>query len=166
METNTQKEPLEYRMYGLVNYQFSASIHAGIQFGHAVVDYGLKHFTDEDYQEWANYYKTMIILNGGTTNNNQYALGTLNIHYQTLLDNGIKCMPFHEPDLGDQLTAVCFLVDERVFNKTKYPDYIALTSEDEQELKDNDYKRIDWEESIGGEQNVFLRDFLKNFRLA
>ena len=31
---------LEYRMYGLVNYQLCGTIHAGIQFGHAVVDYG------------------------------------------------------------------------------------------------------------------------------
>ncbi len=29
---------------------------------------------------------------------------------------------FHEPDLGDQLTAVVFLVDERVWNLDKWPD--------------------------------------------
>ena len=31
---------LEYRMYGLVNYQLAGTVHSGIQFGHAVVEYG------------------------------------------------------------------------------------------------------------------------------
>ena len=29
-------------MYGLVAYQLSGTIHAGIQYGHAVVEYGLR----------------------------------------------------------------------------------------------------------------------------
>ena len=66
------KNNLELRMYGLVNYQLSGTIHAGIQFGHGVVEYTQKHFRDKDYQEWAKNRKTFIILNGGTTNNTMW----------------------------------------------------------------------------------------------
>jgi hypothetical protein len=114
-------------------------------------------------------------LNGGTTNNKPNRLGTLNKHLQTLRDNSIVCQDFYEPDLGDQLTAVVFIVDERVFNKELYPDFTAqkypynyAPSVEEQVAlvmgNQIDYK--EWVESIGGEKNVFLREFLKQFRLA
>jgi hypothetical protein len=54
-------------MYGLVNYQLSG-IQKGIQFGHGVVDYGMKYIESHEYQRWAKNDKTFIILNGGTTN--------------------------------------------------------------------------------------------------
>ena len=87
----------KFRMYGLVNYQLSG-IQKGIQFGHAVVEYGLKYFNDPDYQEWANENKTFIILNGGTTNSDMLSLGTLNQHADFLKRLGIKFTEFYEPD--------------------------------------------------------------------
>ena len=117
---------LELRMYGLVIYQLSG-IQKGIQFGHAGFDYGqsakFNGIEIGKYDDWANNWKTVILLNGGTTNTNPTRLGTLNQHFQTLKDNLITCTPFYEPDLGDQLTAVAFIVDERVFNREKYPDF-------------------------------------------
>ena len=123
-------DKLELRMYGMVNYQLTG-IQAGIQFAHAIVDYGQyvkklgehKSSLNKQYDNWADNWKTVILLNGGTTNNNPDKLGTLNKHLQALKDNNIPCQDFYEPDLGDQLTAICFLVDERVFNKEKYPDF-------------------------------------------
>lgn len=170
---------LEYRMYGLVPYNLSP-IQQGIQFGHAVVDYGR---TVRDiipfepiYNKWADIDKTFIILNGGTTNNNPEKLGSLNNHLYTLQFNGIKVQPFYEPDLGDQLTAVCFLVDERVFNRTLYPDFIPETlpwskkkpSEKAlSELEAKNKKNYElWVEKIGGAENAFLRDYLKPLRTA
>ena len=104
-------------------------IQQGIQFLHAVVEYGqtaqeiggevLAH-----YNNWANNHKTVIILNGGTTNNNVNKLGTLNNHQKSLTDNKIAFAGFYEVDLGDQLTALAFIIDERVFNKEKYPDFV------------------------------------------
>jgi hypothetical protein len=170
------EKKLELRMYGLVPYNMSP-IQQGIQFGHAVVDYGqsVKGLPniEEKYNDWANNWKTFIILNGGTTNTNPERLGTLNQHAQTLLQNGVMCQKFHEPDLGDQLTAVVFIVDERVFNKELYPDYVELdidenVSSDAREYLLNERKKLykNWLDYIGGEKNEFLRAFLKNFRLA
>jgi len=170
---------LEYRMYGMVPYNISP-IQQGIQFGHAVVDYGRMVVEFEKYntiyKKFADEDKTFIILNGGTTNNNASKLGSMNIHMSTMKEAGVLLQPFYEPDLGDQLTAIVFLVDERVFNKELYPDFIVETipwskkkpSEaaiSQLEAKNNK-NYLAWEEKIGGGKNAFLRTFLKGFRLA
>lgn len=171
---------LELRMYGLVNYQLTG-IQQGIQFGHAVVEYSQIFKNDKKYNNWANHWKTFIILNGGTTNTNIIKLGTLNKHLETLKSNDVDLACFMEPDLGDQLTAVCFIVDERVFNREKYPDFeewVCAEMEDISYFKgsSNFYSIIKdlkgsekynkWIQFIGGEKNLFLREFLRNFRLA
>lgn len=166
---------LELRLYGLVPYNLSP-IQQGIQFLHGTIEYSLlaQKLGGQvlmDYINWTKIHKTVIIYNGGTTNINSERMGTLNTHYQTLIDNKITCQVFHEPDLGDQLTAVVFMVDERVYNKTKYPDFQfeikpidslnpQFVCDDEKE----DYEK--WVESIGGLKNLFLRSFLKQFRFA
>jgi len=171
---------LEYRMYGLVNYQLSGTIHAGIQYGHAVVEFGQSikgmGLAEKLYDKWADKDKTFIILNGGTTNTNPERYGSLNLHYHNLLATGIQVQSFYEPDLGDQLTAVVFLVDERVFNRELYPDFIAETlpwtgrkhtEKQLSELEAKNKKNYElWVEKIGGQNNAWLRDFLKQFRLA
>ena len=175
---------LELRMYGLVNYQLTG-IQQGIQFGHAVVEYGLKYFNTDLYKDWASNHKTFIVLNGGTTNtklsiSDGLPFGTMNKHLLTLDQNNIELAPFYEPDLGDQLTAIVFIVDERVFNKKLYPDFnqfVKLNYDfDDKYINYNDWINSDledkvkianeWKTSIGGDNNIFLRDFLLNFRLA
>ena len=162
-------EKLELRMYGLVPYNISP-IQQGIQFGHAVVEYGLHFFNDPQYQDWANNWKTFIILNGGTSNHstNRYQSGefwgTMEKNCQELINHNVKIAEFYEPDLNDMLSAIVFIVDERVFNKEKYPDFhLDPTILGEQEFQ-IEYER--WIHSIGGYQNLFMRNFLKNFRLA
>jgi hypothetical protein len=180
---------LELRMYGLVPYNISP-IQQAIQYGHAVVEYGQKFKNDTTYNDWADNYKTFIILNGGTTNHRTsledgLPFGSLNQHLLTLHENGIDLATFQEPDLGDQLTAIVFIVDERVFNKKKYPnfgdwlfenygDYITVSGDrnnvgnEVMNSNSESDKKIyqKWVNLVGGERNVFLRDFLKNFRLA
>lgn len=163
-----------YRMYGLVPYNISP-IQQGIQFGHAVVEYGLEYFEDFDYQQWASRDKTFIILNGGTTNLEKP--GTLNVHEYAIEANEIKHANFFEPDLGDQLTAVVFLVDDRVWDKEVWPDY-RMTIEDIEtfeDLSDPDLESFEsyriWFNKFSNnykeaERIVWLRDFLKNFKLA
>lgn len=156
-------------MYGMVPYNLSP-IQQGIQFGHSVVEYGqrvryhesqgFEHPLIIDYNTWANEWKTFIILNGGTTNLNENKLGSLNQHLSTLLNMGVFCAPFYEPDLGDQLTAISFIIDERVFNREKYPDFIEPTLDDWIDKFD------DTEDNI--QRILALREFLhpKNFKLA
>ncbi len=159
------EEKLELRMYGLVPYNISP-IQQGIQFGHAVVDYGLQHGMTEQYLDWAQNWKTFIILNGGTTNDNPKWLGTLNQHAQTLGEMNIPTSCFYEPDLGDQLTAVVFIVDERVFNKEKYPDPKLRNTTNILDVAEDEKTLQDFIQSIGGYTNYKLREFLKQFRLA
>jgi len=188
---------LELRMYGLVPYNISP-IQQAIQFGHAVVEYSQKmkylgenkQSLNTQYNDWADNWKTFIILNGGTTNHktsleNGLPFGSLNNHLLTLMDNGIEFASFNEPDLGDQLTAVVFIVDERVFNRKKYPDFedwvienygdlivgTGSSSKIAKEIKESTSKHDkkvyqEWVKLIGGEKNAFLREFLKNFKLA
>ena len=157
---------IKYRMYGLVPYNLSP-IQQGIQFGHAVVEFGqiakgIRPF-EEIYDKFARKDKTFIILNGGTTNENLERLGTLQQHTQTLKENGVVVAEFREPDLNDTLTAAVFLVDERVFDKELYPDFVDWPYlSEEQNLR----RMRDWVDSIGGQQNYFLRNFLSGFRLA
>ena len=190
---------MELRMYGLVNYQLTG-IQKGIQFLHGVVEYGqfIKNVGGEElikYNEWADRYKTVILLDGGSTNTNPDRLGTLNQHLQSLKDNNVFCTDFYEPDLGDQLTGVVFIVDERVFLKDENRKYVYLDFEDwiwenpnpyistfnkndkwfiktvRKTCKESSEQHLvhyynSWVEYMGGEKNVFLRDFLKDFRLA
>ena len=154
-------DKLELRMYGLVPYNISP-IQQGIQFQHATTRYGrfvrdLKEHEDK-YNDWADKWETSIILNGGTTNNrivDGLYVGTLNNHKETLDKMGVLNVGMIEPDLGDQLTAVVFLVDERVFNKEKYPDW----NEAYETFGHYIYR-------IGGTDIYDLREFLKQFRKA
>ncbi len=171
-------ERLEYRMYGLVPYNISP-IQQAIQFGHAVVEYGqmAKKYKgiEKIYNMWADYNKTFIILNGGTTNNDENTYGLLNEYLRELTFNDINLEVFYEPDLNNALTAIVFLVDERVFDKKTYPDFIPLDLDDFEpwdlegidEMNSKNKQNYDlWVESIGGIRNVFLREFLKGKRFA
>jgi hypothetical protein len=192
---------LELRMYGLTPYNISP-IQQGIQFGHAVVEYGQKmkylgehnQSLNTQYNDWADNWKTFIILNGGTSNHsvNRYSdtkdfFGSMENNLKLLEDNGVEVGTFYEPDLNDMLSGIVFIVDERIFNKKDYPDFSDwLMSSKYAELIrtfDTDVNTIaeyiknstnkedqkaykEWINLVGGEKNVFLRDFLKNFRLA
>lgn len=170
---------LEYRMYGLVPYNLSP-IQQGIQFGHGVVEYGqiVKGLgkVETIYNKWANKDKTFIILNGGTTNDSEEYYGSLQKNRDLLLDNGVQLSEFREPDLNNALTAICFLVDERVFNRELYKDFEPETIPysrkklSKSQLLDLEVRNLEnhtkWVEKIGGVKNAFLRDFLKQFKLA
>ena len=185
---------LEYRMYGLVPYNISP-IQQGIQFGHALQEYNniifdcmhnvggdrnpYPTFTEETvgaFFGWRTKWKTFIILNGGTTNSNRelgtgVSIGSLNQHVDSLQEKGIPLATFHEPDLNDALTAVVFLVDERVFDKKKYPnieDYMKdkVANDIITAMLDSEKIYKDWVELIGGETNVWLREFLSQFKFA
>ena len=197
------KEKLELRMYGIVPYNISP-IQQAIQFGHAVVEYGqnvksydvINNIELKKYNDWADSWKTFIILNGGTSNHsiNRYHstdepfVGSMESNLITLEQNNVEVATFYEPDLNDMLSAIVFVVDERVFNRKKYPDFgdwvidnygDLLITDDPYETKRSIINKLkestnkedqkvyqSWVKFIGGERNVFLIDFLRNFRLA
>ena len=73
----------------------------------------------------------------------------------------IKYAEFYEPDLGDQLTALCFLLDERVYDRELYPDYDEHINDD---MNEWDYYESLW----GSEWRTILdqREFISKQKLA
>jgi len=167
---NTERR---YRLYGFVPYNLSA-IQQGIQFGHAAIEYSIAFQGTPEYKQWSEIDKTFIILNGGTTNTNEERLGSLNTIEKTLFDKRVNYATFHEPDLGDQLTAVVMLADDRVWDREKYPDFSgghisAGWGPAKPANFNGEYDR--WLRQFGEtteeiEQITFLRDYLKSFKLA
>ncbi len=187
----SMENKLELRMYGFVPYNIS-EIQKGIQFGHAVVEYSLENFHSNEYLDWAKYWKTFIILNGGTSNHssNRYHqteeeyIGSMETILEELKTNDVKLATFFEPDLNDMLSAIVFIIDERVFNRKVYLDFgdwvmqnhfsylqdNMMNSGKIERMRKEGYflnatdkeKKIysDWVNFVGGEKNVFLRDFL------
>ena len=181
---------LELRMYGLVPYNLS-EIQKGIQFNHANDAYSLEWGKDNQQYDWfRTEWKTNILLNGGTSNeghnirhgfNNIWYVGSMQNHLSELKSNDIKVSTFYEPDLNSMLTSIVFLVDERVFNKTLYPNfkphkkpdftlYVDKVNEylDDMAIweKRNTISYNEWLNFIGGPKNEFLRRFLENKKLA
>ena len=180
-------------MYGFVTYNIS-EIQKAIQFGHAVVEYGQmvkkNDSVIETYDEWADKWKTFIILNGGTSNhsvnryNEEEYIGSMESLLEELRENDVTLAKFFEPDLNDMLSAIVFIIDERVFNRKKYLDFgdwvmenhfsylknNMLTGSKIERMRkegyfltgsENDKKLYsEWVDFVGGEKNVFLRDFL------
>ena len=158
-------------MYGLVPYQLTG-MQGGIQFMHAAIEYANEFSETDEYWRWSRYDKTVIVLNGGTTNTNPDAQGTLNQHLTTLLQNNIKLAKFYEPDLGDQMTAIVFLVDDRVWDKEAYPDVVPTRfhagNGPEDLVRYREVEFEEWKKQFGDDADtvVFLRNFLKQFRFA
>lgn len=179
-----KKDRIKYRMYGFVPYNIS-DIQKGIQFGHAVVEYAFQHSGTKEFKEFAREDKTFIILNGGTTNNNEPSGMSSIVAELNNLPAKFKFAVFNEPDLNDALSGVAFLVDSRVWDRETYPCpvddvsgfYKVPYADRERWLKSQEnflhtsgrnlvkeYK--DWVKSIGGETNAFLRYYLSQFKLA
>ncbi len=179
---------LELRMYFLVPYQLTG-IQQGIQAGHVVVEYA-REFSDTDlFKRFADNWKTFMIMNGGTTRTGgspegdlQISCGLINDYNQAAkASQKVTKAVFHEPDLNNALTAVCFIVEEPSFN---YDDYIDLAPFAKKILPTDDWKPYfnkfsydelkiempfiyeEWEKTMGGPRNVFLRELLKGKRFA
>lgn len=189
----TMNKIMEKRMYFFVPYNISP-IQQAIQAGHASLEYARKYGDTELFKDFVDNHKTWIILNGGTTNsrgkpNANYRtdtepyIGSLNNIAHQLTMNNIDYTLFNEPDLNDSLTAVCFITDERVFNKKDYVDFVnfllkEITDEEKVSfilINSNNINILketfpieynDWINIIGGDKNIFLRELLKGKKLA
>lgn len=173
---------MKYRMYFFVPYNIS-EIQKGIQAGHCALEYAYKYADSPAYFMFMENDKTWIILNGGTTRDFKNGVengGDMNLIPLGLVSNGIDYASFREPDLNYALTAICFLADERVWDYENYPDWedffastggtmiayptLPISFQPPEEAHPETYKI--WLDLIGGEKNVFLRNLIKNKRLA
>ena len=179
-------------MYFFVPYQLTG-IQQGIQCGHASIEYMMKYWKELDCVDFRENWKTWVILNGGTTNSKtdetNKPIGTLNQIHHDLWLNSINYALFHEPDLQDALTAVCFICDERVFNKELYPNFMdwildvkmypdarkVIPNANERMLRNLSKEKCEeffpeyykeWTEFVGGKKNVFLRELINGKKLA
>jgi len=192
-----EEKELELRMYFFVPYNISP-IQQGIQAGHALgrhcLRYG-RHDPQHIIWDFLEKWETWIILNGGTTNDERdfemIPAGSLNLIGDQLQDNDIEFAYMVEPDLNHALTALSIIVDERVFNRKDYPDFVnwlldikmtpegkeeagknnpelwvklRLYPETQQEMFPEYYK--EWVRFMGGVKNVFLRELTKDKKLA
>jgi hypothetical protein len=156
---------MEYRMYFFVPYNIS-DIQKGIQAGHCAIQYVIEHTPSKEFHDFFVNNKTWIILNGGTTRfsrNSDEEQGSLNQILYDLESHDVVYSFFCEPDLNNALSAICFLADERVWDKEKYPDYADEDCPFDS-IKPKLYEK--WVEFVGGDKNVFLRELLKDKHLA
>jgi hypothetical protein len=153
------------RMYFFVPYQLKG-IQAGIQAGHAALEYVQEYGNTPEYKDFIENHKTWIILNGGTTRSFEDALGrfgSLNEIQMELFEMGVAHSIFREPDLNDALTAVCFLVPRNVYDREMVPDF--------EDFREGNTENLEglfnaWVRKIGGKKNVFLRELISGKQLA
>lgn len=159
------KVTYEQRMYSLVLSQLNP-IQKGVQTTHGVVEYANKFASDEEYRQWAETDKTLIMLDGGTYQE------MMSI-YDSLKEMGVKFGMFQEPDLNYLTTSITFLADERVWNCEQYPSWENLpqcpcTIDCNMKAPDpNDYMPYKgWVEMMGGAANVELRKLIFSKKLS
>lgn len=153
-------------MYFFVPYQFGSTIHAGIQPLHASWHYLKEHGMTKELKQWAFQDETVVVLSGGTSNDKT---GTLNATLKDLKKFNIKFATFREPDLGNILTAVSFLVDDKVFDRMKYPSLNDLEVEATTKKYGNskDYKDLKKQAEQLEKDGVFeKRAWLSKFQLS
>lgn len=176
VDIDTAEIDRKYRMYCLVLRQLSP-IQKGVQSAHSIVEYGNKYGEEDSYIVWSRADKTIIMLDGGT-------LPELEEIIEDLKENKVKYSVFREEDLGDIVTSISILADERVFDRKNYPDFdswrnnkypvrpmhcVAYIGNFDHDPNDYTYgeHHDEWlNEVIGGKQNEFLRELLGSKRLS
>jgi len=165
---------LEKRMYFFVNYQLMG-IQKGIQAGHAAVEYALQFSNSEEFIEFSKNHKTWIALNGGTTNDSEdpELCGSMQTLYKTIQDynqksieNFISVAKFHEPDLNNAMTAICFICDQRVWDRKLVPDFTEYCERNLTHTVTDEELFPDWLKLMGGDKNVVLRNLITGKKFA
>lgn len=158
------EKELRQVMYGFVMYQLGATIHAGIQYGHAKDEFSIKYGRTKTFKRWLHKDKVYMIKNGGTTNS---VSGGLQTRIKELEERKIKYATFREEDMDNILTSIAFLIDERVWDTDKYPSLEDLAAPGN---KFGDFKDIYFFEKqakVLEKKGIFeLRKWLAKFPLA
>ena len=98
-----------------VTLRHLSGIQKSIQVCHAIVEFSLKYGETLEYRRWAKKDKTLYVLEAHTD-------GQLEEAYNELKKLKVPVEMFREPDMGNVITAITFLLDETVWNTKKYPD--------------------------------------------
>ena len=165
-----KKDP-QLRLYCIALRHLSP-IQKGIQLQHATVEYSrLK--DNELYDQWADKDKTTILLEAHSSNNAKNSmhgldpeLGQMESIVNSLKENNIQHSVFHEPDINYALTAICIIVTDTVYDYTEFPDIELILDE----TIDEGTRQM-WLDTLSDKwrnytQNRFLRNLLKQFKLA
>lgn len=143
----------KYRMYSLVLRQLNP-IQKGVQSAHSIVEYSKKFYKSTEYIQWVNVDKTIIILDGGTYNE-------LKECRDTLIELEVPYAAFYEEDLGNIMTSISFLVEDKIWDSKSYPAY-----EDELDENSSESESPVWLIMMGGKRNLTLRNFIKSKKLS
>jgi len=158
-----------YKMYGIVCDNIS-SLQKGVQFSKSLVEYSIKYGDKEPYKIWAKGDKSIAIYNGGSTNSRRFDgkyVGTINRYLDELNNNRIESVSFYEKNMGDQLTSICLLLDDRVWDTEKFNDYDGPWRDNNQPYQ-IPYEK--WRSKFGEEEEeidriFFLRKFFNRLRI-
>ena len=140
-------------MYSLVLRQLSP-IQKGVQSAHSIVEYANKFHKLTEYIQWVNVDKTIIMLDGGTYQEMKECRDTLG-------DLGVPYAAFYEKDLGNIITSISFLVEDKVWDSKAYP-----ATEEELDDISSDVDIPVWLIMMGGKRNFEFRKFLASKRLS
>lgn len=150
---------MEYKMYCVVEKHLSP-IQKAIQAAHAIVEYQLEYGHTEEYRHWAEYDKTIVVLDGGCA-------PEMEITFSALTKARVDHACFMEPDLNNIITAEAILVDERVWNYEKYgrnyEDYNLRAANDPDMPNWNRDEWINW---VGGENAAVVKAWLSSLRIS
>ena len=112
IKKSKERECPKQRMYCLVVPQLS-QIQKGIQSAHAIVEYSNKFYNNDDYFNWSEYDKTIIVLDAKSYSDIIEIMDTTDHFYR----NEINYAAFREESLNNMITAICFLVPENIYNE-------------------------------------------------
>ena len=105
----------------------------------------------------------------------------MDLHEKYFIDNKIPYASFHEPDLNNALSALCFICDNKVFDWFNYPIFVKWVYEfkglqltDKEKVEKLPYESgssldklyQEWVEFVGGEQNAKLKELIYGKKLA
>jgi len=98
------------RLYAVSRGDLSPGQQA-VQACHAVAELCVRH-RDSEVADWAENHKTMVILGAKDEPELKSIL-------ESLMSAGLRCQPFYEPDIGNQLTAFAIHPGDWVEAKAK-----------------------------------------------
>ena len=151
----------KYRMYSLVLRQLSP-MQKGVQASHSMMDYAFKFHKRTEFIHWANVDKTVIILDGGTYPELKECRDFLNE-----LEVPFTC--FYEEDLGDLMTSISFILEDKIWDTKSYPTYedeLCMPFLGDQVEDTGSSEGPDWLKSMGGLRNLKLRNFIFSKKLS